>query len=283
MSSVSLHVGVAVYADAYVQSLKSPVRDATVMYGIARDHGYTWLGQPLPPWNGTDGPTPPNVLLDAQATLKRFGTALAEACANVGPEDRLFVTFSGHGAWLDDGSGRKDEDQALVLYDRLLRDDTIYWYLSKLPKGARVYFIADSCHSEDVVELTEEQKKVCGIAKTIGNGLANAKWGFEKSSYQENAGVDCEEGHRPPMKAFVAQFSACRRDQVAYDGANAHTSSLFTGNLIQVWSGGAFNGSCSDLVEALQSRSYPEVVPTLTTLGPNGAARAAFLATTPFK
>jgi hypothetical protein len=283
MSSVSLHVGVAVYADAYVQPLKSPVRDAIAMYGMARDNGYTWLGQPLPPWDGTNGPTPPNVLLDEQATLKRFGTALGEACAHVDPGDRLFVTFSGHGAWLDDGSGRIDEDQALVMYDRLLRDDTIYWYLSKLPRDARAYFIADSCHSQSVVELTPEQVRERGFAKTIGNGLAHARWGFEKSSYRENAGVDCEEGHRPEMNAFVAQFSACRRDQVAYDGAAPGTNSLFTGNLLRVWDGGAFNKSCPALVDALVSLSYSEVVPTITTLGPNGAAREAFLAATPFK
>jgi hypothetical protein len=283
MSSVSLHVGVAIYAEAFVQRLKSPVHDAIAMYGMARDNGYTWLGQPLAPWDGATGPTPPNVLLDEQATLKRFTTALGEACASVGPGDRLFVTFSGHGAWLDDGSGRIDEDQALVMYDRLLRDDTIYWYLSQLPEGARVYFVADSCHSEDVVELNEAQGMNGPRAKSIANGLAKAKWGFEKSAYRENAGMGYEDGEQPEMKAFVAQFSACRRDQVAYDGDTPGTTSLFTGNLLQVWNGGAFNASCRDLVEALKARSYSEVVPTLTLLGPNGAAREAFVAATPFK
>jgi len=282
MSSVSLHVGVSRYGYE-AAPLNSPVIDAAAMYRIARSGRYTWLGQPLPEWDGSSTVVPPNVLLNEQATLGRVTAALLAACQTVGGGERLFVTFSGHGAWLDDGRGLIDEDQALCLYDRLMRDDTIYCCLARLPAGARVYFLADSCHSESVCSMTPEEATKWGRPKSLGQGTANAKWGSEKRTYRQAAGMDCEEGNRPEVQAFVAQFSACRRDQSAYDGPTPHSNSLFTSKFLEVWNDGTFGGSCQELVDAVTALSYTDVVPTLTPLGPNGAARAAFLDATPIK
>src|SRR5256885_121784 len=135
MRATSLHIGLDSYdRNNYPQAraLNSSTLDASSMYKLARQWGYTLLdGSPLPAW--TTFRVPPNVFLDSDATSENVRNAIAEVSQKLQRGDVFFLTFSGHGARLPDRDGDETDhrDEAVCLYDHLLIDDSIKCMLSK--------------------------------------------------------------------------------------------------------------------------------------------------------
>ena len=96
-------------------------------------------------------------LLDAEATRASIRAALEELVRKAKDGDSLVFTFSGHGSWLPDDD--RDEPDARdemmcphdVMKDQFLLDDDLYELFSLKPEGARLYVLADCCHSGSVV------------------------------------------------------------------------------------------------------------------------------------
>ena len=96
-------------------------------------------------------------LHDRDATRARVVAALTALTKNAAEGDLLVFTFSGHGSWLPDDD--RDEPDARdemmcphdVMDDQYLLDDDLHTLFSMKPKGARLYVIADCCHSGSVV------------------------------------------------------------------------------------------------------------------------------------
>lgn len=99
-------------------------------------------------------------LIDGEATRAHVLDALQALVTNATDDDSLVFTFSGHGSWLPDDD--KDEPDARdemmcphdVMQDQFLLDDDLYALFSAKPAGARLYVIADCCHSGSVVRYT---------------------------------------------------------------------------------------------------------------------------------
>ena len=76
---------------------------------------------------------------------------------DAGAGDRLLLHFSGHGSYTvdnDDEPGEGGQDELLCLYnmdwddpDSYLLDDEIAAFTSRVPDGARLVIVLDSCHS----------------------------------------------------------------------------------------------------------------------------------------
>jgi hypothetical protein len=96
-------------------------------------------------------------LHDGEATRARLVEALTELMTGAAEGDSLVFTFSGHGSWLpDDDRDEPDaRDEMLctsdVMQDQYLLDDDLHRLFSMKTPGARLYVIADCCHSGSVV------------------------------------------------------------------------------------------------------------------------------------
>jgi hypothetical protein len=95
-------------------------------------------------------------LLDQAATKSAVVAALTRLVGEAAPGDSLVFTWSGHGSWLpdDDGDEADHRDETLCPHDvdrgRNLTDDELAEIFGRKPEEARLYFIADSCHSGSV-------------------------------------------------------------------------------------------------------------------------------------
>jgi len=97
-----------------------------------------------------------DALHDRDATRARIIDALKEAIGQTTEEDAVVFTFSGHGSWLPDDD--RDEPDARdemmcphdVMKERYLLDDDLHEIFCAKHPGARIYVVADSCHSGSV-------------------------------------------------------------------------------------------------------------------------------------
>jgi hypothetical protein len=97
-----------------------------------------------------------DALHNREATRARIVDALRTAIRQTA-EDKAFVfTFSGHGSWLpDDDRDEPDaRDEMICPYDvmkeQYLLDDELHDIFCTKHAGARIYVMADSCHSGSV-------------------------------------------------------------------------------------------------------------------------------------
>jgi hypothetical protein len=90
-------------------------------------------------------------LLNADATIGNFTSAVNEIGSQIGPDDTLVIFYSGHGGQHDrsDGPNSTDpdgKDESIVLYDDYLMDDQLDAMLDNINAG-RVLLVFDSCFS----------------------------------------------------------------------------------------------------------------------------------------
>lgn len=97
------------------------------------------------------------LLLDKDGTRANILDGLKQLLKDAREGDSLVFTFSGHGSWLPDDD--RDEPDARdemmcphdVMKDQYLLDDDLFELFCGKPAGARLYVIADCCHSGSVV------------------------------------------------------------------------------------------------------------------------------------
>ena len=95
-------------------------------------------------------------LLDSQATKTAMVAAMQGLIGGAAKNDRLVITFSGHGTYApdDDGDEADGYDEALCTYDIStkgpLSDDEIKTLFASRKTGVSILLIADSCHSGTV-------------------------------------------------------------------------------------------------------------------------------------
>jgi hypothetical protein len=86
---------------------------------------------------------------DNSVTVNNFLYTIDKAIAALRPGDHLLIHYSGHGTQKYDRNGDEHDgyDEALYLYDGILIDDRIHELLIKIPEGAIVVVLLDSCFS----------------------------------------------------------------------------------------------------------------------------------------
>jgi hypothetical protein len=95
-------------------------------------------------------------LHDGEATRARIVEALRGVIGEAGEGESVVFTFSGHGSWLPDND--RDEPDARdemicphdVMQEQYLLDDELYEIFCTKHPDARLYVIADCCHSGSV-------------------------------------------------------------------------------------------------------------------------------------
>jgi hypothetical protein len=97
----------------------------------------------------------PLVLCGAWATREAVVRVLGQAAELLGQDDRLLVTFSGHGCHqtdMDEGAlrDRSGQDQGWCLHDGTLLDDQLLTCWQRFKPGVDVVIVSESCYSGDV-------------------------------------------------------------------------------------------------------------------------------------
>lgn len=129
-------------------------------------------------------PEDAKLLLGSEATFANVVVEVRRAAAILQPGDIFFFTFAGHGSVrtdIDEGVSPLGEpsgnDQAIVLFDRLMFDDYVSRVLwPEFRPGVRIFGIADSCHSGSALfaisEVTLEFAEHLAMITSGGPGIA---------------------------------------------------------------------------------------------------------------
>lgn len=104
-----------------------------------------WLTRLQTKFNFTDIAT----LWDSKATLDNVKIAIETQFSKCTEYDTFSFIYSGHGTWVpdDDGDEADGKDEAICLYDGLLKDDYFRQLFKDVPANLNIVMISDSCHS----------------------------------------------------------------------------------------------------------------------------------------
>ncbi|MFF0473402.1 caspase domain-containing protein [Streptomyces sp. NPDC004284] len=253
-TGLSLHVGLngvdpARY-EGWEGTLNACENDARDMARIARTAGFE-----------------ATTLFTADGTVSNITSVLHEAAARLVPGDILLFTYSGHGGQVPDVTGSDDEpdalDETLVFYDRQFLDDEVQQVFRAFAGDVRIVALLDCCHSGSSIELPG------GAAEESTGRYMPEPWQrrlYERDrSYledlQRTLAKDAPAGGRGHDALLV---SACQDNQVAADG---DVNGAFTGALLRVWDGGAFQGGYRSFHRGIQSLLPPTQSPNLYLTG----------------
>lgn len=155
----ALHLGVNWTDPAHYGStnnLDACVLDAKDLRDITRAHGLA-----------------ASLLTNEHATTANVLKDIRRAAQTLVAGDLFVLTFSGHGANVDDESGDESEnvrkdgggdpkgegnflDETWCLHDRMLIDDELYYEWHRFQQGVRILVILDCCHSGTAIKSVEE-------------------------------------------------------------------------------------------------------------------------------
>jgi metacaspase-1 len=276
--AISLHLGLnAVDAHVY-KGWSGPLRgcenDARAMQALADARGFT-----------------SRLLLGADATRPTLLAAMDRAAAELAADDLLLLTYSGHGASLQDRNGDEPDqrDEAWCLHDGLLLDDEIHHRLCMFAAGVRVLVVSDSCFSGSVTRDDQATPTTARVRRpaALRNGSA-ASPGRRAPAARVRAILRANADEYAARKAAVAAtqavepaagiilLAACEDLETAHDG---ELHGLFTEALLAIWNGGAFEGGHDAFLAAIRTRVGAAQTPTLFRVG---AVEPAFLTARPF-
>lgn len=163
------------------------------------------------------------LLLDEDATREGILAGLDWLVEGVQSGDVLVFHYSGHGSQVDDDSGDEWEcrDEILVTYDHdwdnPLRDDDLKDRFDRVPLGANLTIISDSCHSGTVNKLVTETEipRVVFVPPVIQDRIAakvakrNADYkAFVVAEYRQMAKELSPEELDARIEEFLAQALA---------------------------------------------------------------------------
>jgi hypothetical protein len=186
------------------------------------------------------------VLLDAQATKQRvmaeLGSLMDRAAA--GELDHLAFTFSSHGTQIPDTNNDEADrlDEAFACHDinssgdawdpaTVISDDELYTVFSRLPKGALMDVVLDTCHSGTglkSLDLLPGRRP-----RFLPGPTARAVIATEFNDHRSLRDlVKAGAGARPVLMA------ACRSDQTAADAfLDGRYNGAFTYNFVKAVTG----------------------------------------------
>jgi len=276
--AISIHLGLNA-VDAHVYKgwsglLRGCENDARAMQAIADARGFT-----------------SRLLLGADATRDNLLAAMDRAAADLAADDLMLLTYSGHGASLQDRNDDEPDkrDEAWLLHDGLLIDDEIHHQLCAFAAGVRVLVVSDSCFSGSVTRDDQTKPNATRARRpaALRNGSAaipdrRAPGARVRAVLRANAGkyaalkaaVAATQALEPA--AGIILLAACKDDETAHDG---EVHGLFTAALLATWNEGTFAGDHDAFINAIQARVGTAQTPTLFTVG---AVEPAFRATRPF-
>jgi hypothetical protein len=266
---ISLHIGLNEVDPGHYAGwdgmLGACEADATSIEAIARGTGYET-----------------RVLLTRAATRQSVREAILEAVGRVVAGDIFLVSYAGHGGQVPDVSGDEPDsaDETWCLYDGELIDDELLQLWKSFAVGVRVLVLSDSCHSGTVTRAARGQFEVDAISKELyAFGIEKPVFRFlppavARNTYLANKAFYDELGKSVPTEegapaATVRLISGCQDDQSSSDGP---FNGLFTGTLLKVWNGGAFEGDYARFHAEIVKRMPSCQTPNHLVIGPRALA-----------
>ncbi|MFZ5515225.1 MAG: caspase family protein [Candidatus Zhuqueibacterota bacterium] len=206
--------------------LKGCVNDAADWGALLREYGYTV-----------------ETLVDARGTRDNILAGLADLVSQAGPDDVVVFTYSGHGTSVYDADGDEGDgyDEALYVYDGVLKDDELRTVIAGLNPEASLIVISDSCYSGTVTRVLSQ-----GAPRYMPSGRALAGPVRQRVLYPE-AGMN------------EILISGCNDSEYSYDA-------LLNGR----WNG-AMTRYAIDTITANRTASYNEFHTALRQLLPSQA------------
>jgi metacaspase-1 len=182
-------------------------------------------------------------LCDAEADSQSVLRAISMAARYLEEGDMFFLTFSGHGSYVNDLNGDESDhkDETWCLYDRQLVDDELFRALTLFKPGVRVLVLAASCHSGSSI-------------KDIEKGRSNLS-----------------EERIADMRASCILISACQDDQFTPDSPDLNQS-LFIHCLLRVLRHYEFCDSYQGLYNKIYNMMPVSSKPNLLYFGPGAKA-----------
>jgi hypothetical protein len=189
-------------------------------------------------------------ILDSQATRSNILTQFETLVTSAEAEDVIIFTYSGHGTQVMDTSGDESDgyDEALYVYDGVLRDDEFREIITKLQPGVHCAIIADSCFSGTVT-------RVLKASSTRGN--------------PRFVSTETIPPGTPRIHAFLSEedmleilVTGCDDDEYSYDAyINGRWNGAMSANAISVIKENqdvTYSTFYSRLREFLPSSQYPQ-------------------------
>lgn len=134
-------------------------------------------------------PSQIHVLQDSQVTTPRIRQEFQQFLSQAGPEDRVLIYYSGHGAFVDDVNGDEPDgqDELWVTYDTkvnsrnqltgYLLDDEVDALINGLHSN-NVLFVLDSCHSGSATRSLDyviKSTPLRGEVESANRGISTVK------------------------------------------------------------------------------------------------------------
>jgi hypothetical protein len=237
--------------------------DATEMAALAQSQGFR-----------------PTALLTKNATRKRVQAELKKAALALKSGDIFMLSYSGHGGQLPDLNDDEPDaqDETWCLFDGEQVDDELYSLLFRFAAGVRVLVFSDSCHSGSAVRMAYYHGT---MATRTGAGAPEVRYramprDVALRTYRLNKAFYDPILANPKLKeapkeaaASILLISGCQDNQLSQDGA---FNGLFTGQLLQVWKNGMFEGSYRDFHKAIVERMPPDQTPNYFRAGRTSTA-----------
>ena len=216
-------------------------------------------------------------LHDADATRARIVEGLRALVRGSSDGDALVFTFSGHGSWLpDDDSDEADaRDEMLcpfdVMQDQYVLDDDLHAIFEAKAPGARLYVIADCCHSGTIVRYAGSPAPPDG-APIRARFLP--PYVFARGDRQMERAIDRAARAPAPTKLSYPAllFSGCQDTEFSYDTSfGGRPNGAFTRNAIEALADPGVR-TPRDLYDAVRKRLPSPSLPQTPQLFGSGTA-----------
>ena len=193
------------------------------------------------------------VLLNEEGTRDAVTKAIADASEKLESGDMLFISYSGHGASLPDGSGDEEDgkDESWCLFDGCLLDDELYALWTRFDEGVRIMVVSDSCHSGTVTKVAPGQDpETMIISKHFPDDEAERVY-IEHKSFYVKIKAEAAESKDKEVKASVKLIAGCQDIESSYV-LPGDDNSLLTRELNRVWDAGQFVGTTPEFFEEIR-------------------------------
>jgi hypothetical protein len=218
------------------------------------------------------------ILTGSKATYADVVAKLQDAANTLDKPDIFLFTFAGHGtATIDtEGDESDNQDEAMLLFDRLLFDDDLRLNIwPNFKPGVRVLMVADCCHAQTILALTRSTLTVkfasVGLAPDAFNSkdVAVRKISSEvRKKHLEEFSNFYEALSVPllprPITANILLLAACGDKQTAADGKNG----AFTAALLKVLQNDNPVNYTDLIAKVTAELASTSQIPFLTTGGP---------------
>ncbi len=260
----SIHIGLnfvsPAHYDGWDGELVACENDARDMADLAEGQGFSTI----------------KTLIRSKATRAAVKRELAAAATKLKSGDLLMLTYSGHGGMLPDRNGdeRDNRDETWCLFDGELVDDELYHAYAQFAEGVRIVVLSDSCHSGTVTRAAYYARNPENANKryrSMPKAVALRTYNKNKEFYEKILKAPALKESNPfsakynsKLKATVRLLSGCQDNQESNDG---DFNGLFTGTLLEVWNGGTFKGTYSQLMRKMLRQMPPDQTPNHYLIG----------------